>query len=76
MLGDVHTHLGSPYQSGTDCENPMVGVAGHIAIIVPALAQRLVKPDELGIYEYQGSHRWQAYTGQEAAKFFYIGRWG
>ena len=75
VLADVHTHPGSPYQSGTDRDNPMIGVIGHIAIIVPNLAQRMVPSHELGVYEYLGNHRWQAYIGRDASRFFYIGRW-
>ena len=75
VVADVHTHPGSSYQSTSDRNNPMIGVAGHIAIIVPNLARRPVKRPELGIYEYLGDHRWQSYRGQAAARFFYIGLW-
>jgi hypothetical protein len=30
----------------------------------------------LGIYEYEGDHRWRDLTGKEAANFFYVGIWG
>jgi proteasome lid subunit RPN8/RPN11 len=75
VIADVHTHPGRPFQSRTDQQNPMIGIAGHIAIIVPNLAQRVVQSKELGIYEYQGNHKWQSYLGKEASKFFYIGLW-
>jgi proteasome lid subunit RPN8/RPN11 len=75
VVADVHTHPGLPFQSRTDKQNPMIGVAGHIAIIVPNLAQRVVPVRELGIYEYRGNHKWRPYVGNEASKFFYIGLW-
>lgn len=54
----------------------MVATAGHIALIVPAFARRPVRPVELGVYEYEGGHRWRDYSGPAAAKFIYIGMWG
>jgi proteasome lid subunit RPN8/RPN11 len=75
VVADVHTHPGIPFQSGTDRDNPMIAVAGHIAIIVPNLAQRLVGANDLGIYKYRGNHQWQAYFRKDAARFFYIGMW-
>ena len=76
VIGDVHTHLGQPRQSSTDQANPMVGTPGHIAIIVPGLAAHPVMPQDVGIYEYQGQHRWREYLGRTAARFFYVGMWG
>jgi proteasome lid subunit RPN8/RPN11 len=75
VVADVHTHPGSPFQSATDRDNPMMGVPGHIAIIVPNLARRSVRTHELGVYEYLGDHKWQAFLRKDAAKFFYIGMW-
>jgi hypothetical protein len=75
VLADVHTHPSRPIQSGLDRENPMVGIKGHIAIIVPNLATKPVKTHQLGVYEYQGNHTWQSYLGRDAEKFLYIGRW-
>ena len=75
VVADVHTHAGRPYQSKIDQVNPMIGVAGHIAIIVPGLAMQKVKASELGVYEYRGRHQWQPHLDREAARFFYIGRW-
>ncbi len=76
VVGDIHTHPGQPRQSPIDEKNPMIGTPGHIAIIVPDLADQFVKPAEIGIYEYQGQHRWQAFFGSAASKFFYVGMWG
>lgn len=75
VVADVHTHPGIPFQSGTDRDNPMIAVAGHIAIIVPNLARRVVRPQDLGVYEYLGDHQWRAHFRKDATRFFYIGLW-
>lgn len=75
VIADIHTHPGAPFQSQSDRCNPMVALRGHIALIVPDFATRLVLPSQLGIYEYEGEHRWKNHTGKTAAKFFYIGMW-
>ena len=76
VIGDIHTHPGRPWQSPTDRKNPMIGNTGHIALIVPNYAERLVGSMDLGIYEYRGEHQWKEYLGMAANKFFYIGLWG
>ncbi len=76
VVADVHTHPGSAIQSGADRMHPMVAVKGHIALIVPDFANRIVKPRDLGIYEYEGAHRWRDRSGRRAGKFFYVGIWG
>ena len=76
VVADVHTHPGAPFQSGADRMHPMVAVKGHIALIVPDFAKRVFQPHELGIYEYEGGHRWGNHSGGKGGKFFYIGTWG
>jgi proteasome lid subunit RPN8/RPN11 len=76
VVADIHTHPGIAHQSDTDRKNPMVALAGHIALIVPNYAKRIVGPSNLGIYEYQGDHRWSSHGGKDAKSFFYIGLWG
>lgn len=76
VVADIHTHPGLARQSPADRQHPMVAVSGHIALIVPEFAQRLVHSAELGIYEYRGEHRWLDHSGPEAGRFFYIGVWG
>lgn len=76
VVADVHTHPGAAQQSATDEKNPMVARRRHLALIVPGLAQRQARPSELGIYEYEGDHRWRDRSGKDASKFFYIGIWG
>lgn len=76
VVADIHTHPGAARQSPADRDNPMVAERGHLALIAPEFARRRVGPSELGIYEYEGDHRWRDRTGKEAGKFFYIGMWG
>lgn len=76
VVADVHTHGGIARQSSLDRDNPMIAIQGHVALIVPDLAQRVVRPAELGVYEYQGDHSWQDYSGPAAGRFFYVGVWG
>ena len=76
VVADVHTHKGAPIQSGVDRRNPMIALAGHIALIVPGFAAQTIKSNELGIYEYEGAHRWNNRSGKNANRYFYIGMWG
>lgn len=77
VVADVHTH-GSvrARQSPLDRDNPMIAQAGHVALIVPNYAQRVVGPADLGVYEYQGAHRWRDHSGPKAGRFLYVGIWG
>jgi hypothetical protein len=77
VVADVHTHGATcARQSTLDRDNPMIAKAGHIALIVPEFAQRVVGPAQLGVYEYRGQHRWHDRSGRQAAAFFYVGVWG
>lgn len=76
VVADVHTHPGAPIQSGADQKHPMIALAGHIALIVPGFAAKVVRANELGIYEYEGSHRWNNRSGNNAGSYFYVGMWG
>ena len=76
VVADVHTHGGPARQSGADRDHPMIATPGHIALIVPGFARRMVGARELGVYEYLGGHRWQCYDGKATERFFYIGIWG
>lgn len=75
VMADIHTHPGLARQSSTDRVHPMVATPGHVALIVPEFAKRIVYAKDLGVYEYIGEHRWHDYTDFEAARFFYIGIW-
>jgi proteasome lid subunit RPN8/RPN11 len=76
VVADVHTHPGAFVdQSDIDRANPMVARAGHVAIIVPDLAVRPVKPTECGLHLYRGHHQWHKSFGRDAARVLYVGRW-
>ena len=75
VVADVHVHGGAARQSNADRDNPMIALVGHVAIILPDLANRIVWQPEVGIYEYEGQHRWQDWSGRRAKQFFYIGLW-
>ncbi|MCH2240934.1 MAG: Mov34/MPN/PAD-1 family protein [Aquabacterium sp.] len=63
VVADVHTHPFGPGQSHSDRTNPMVALKGHIALIVPKFAKGTPRPRDLGLYVYQGNHRWASYSG-------------
>lgn len=76
VAGDVHTHPGDWVgQSPTDQDNPMVAQIGHLALIIPGLAQQHVRPDQVGVHEYLGDDGWRSVHGRAAAEVLYIGRW-
>ena len=76
VVADVHTHGGLPRQSDLDRDNPMIAARGHVALLVPRFAERVFVPHELGVYEYEGEHRWKDLSGQRAGRYFYVGFWG
>ena len=75
VVADVHTHPGAAFQSEADRTNPMIARLGHIAIIVPNFAVPPVRYEDLGIYEYQGEHRWWDRSQRRCRKFVYTGFW-
>ena len=76
VVADVHTHGGVARQSSLDRDNPMIATAGHLAIIVPGFADGRIQLSDLGIYEYEGAHRWRDLSGPGARRYFYVGLWG
>ena len=76
VVADVHTHPASPRQSNSDRTSPMIAKRGHFAVIVPRFAEEVFMPERLGIYEYEGEHRWIDRGGSKAGQTFYIGYWG
>jgi len=76
VVADIHTHGGVARQSSLDRDNPMIATAGHVAIIVPSFAQGRVQVTDLGVYEYEGAHRWRDLSGPRASRYFYFGFWG
>lgn len=75
VVADLHTHPGSAFQSESDRTNPMIARAGHIAVIVPNFAAAPVSYESLGIYEYQGDHRWTDRGHRAARRYIYTGFW-
>lgn len=68
VLADVHTHPGrSVGQSSIDRENPMISCPGHVALIVPHLAARRVRPRDVGVHEFDGDDGWRSSFGRDAA---------
>lgn len=68
VVGDVHTHRFGAGQSRSDRTNPMIALAGHIAIIVPRFAQGEVRLQDLEMYVYEGNHRWATFSGSGVAQ--------
>lgn len=76
VAADVHTHPGPcVQQSAIDKANPMVANAGHVALIVPNLATRPVRPKEVGVHEYRGDGGWRSWYGRDAAVRLSVRRW-
>lgn len=78
VLADVHTHPGEYVrQSCIDQKNPMVPVVGHMAMIVPDFAQRSRwwSLDGVGVYEYLGDFKWQAYGGSNRPRRVRLTLW-
>ncbi len=73
VVADVHTHPGMARQSDADRRHPMIAKAGHVAVIVPDFAHGDPRGERLGVYEYDGAHRWRDYSGAAAHRFFHIG---
>ncbi|MEW5891032.1 MAG: Mov34/MPN/PAD-1 family protein [Pseudomonadota bacterium] len=66
VVADVHTHPLGPGQSVTDRANPIVSVAGHVALIVPYFAMRNPQPIDLGVHVFEGAGRWRSMFHQVA----------
>lgn len=68
VVADVHTHPAGPGQSRSDRTNPMVALKGHIALIVPRFATGNPRPRDLGLYVYEGNHRWASYSRSDVER--------
>lgn len=67
VIADVHTHPSdSVRQSHIDSTNPMVRIAGHVAIIVPNFAVGRIRPSDTGVHIYEGEHRWTSAFDRDA----------
>ena len=68
VIADVHTHPSAGVaQSAIDRNNPMIAVAGHVAIIVPRFAQGQLRLHDMGVHVYGGNRTWESYYGEHAA---------
>ena len=72
VVADIHVHPKGAFQSLSDRENPMIGVPGHLALIVPSFARPPVELQSLGFFEYLGSHRWQKLGGPKISQYLHI----
>ena len=63
VLADVHTHpTENVRQSRIDRENPMIPVAGHIALILPSYGYASKwSLKGVGQYLFQGNGRWETF---------------
>jgi proteasome lid subunit RPN8/RPN11 len=59
-VADVHTHPSyNTAMSPIDIANPMIGIPGHIAMIIPSYAKRVFSGFAgVGIYQYEGARQW------------------
>lgn len=76
VVADVHTHRLGAGQSRSDRANPMVALVGHIAFILPRFAQGRVQLQELGMYLYQGDHKWMTYSGSDIRRLVRLTHYG
>lgn len=67
VVADVHTHPMGPRQSPSDRTNPMISLAGHMALIVPRFAGGNVMPRDLSVNVYLGGGKWASRFHEDAA---------
>jgi hypothetical protein len=72
VVADAHVHFLGAGQSRADRENPMIARPGHLALILPDLAEAPVRLSSVGLYEYLGDHRWRAHGGQQVSRVLKI----
>lgn len=72
VVADIHTHVNAAFQSEADRTNPMIARTGHLAIIVPNCAGGWVWRHHLGLFRYEGDHRWTNLSGWQARTFLQI----
>ena len=60
IVADIHTHPKEAFQSRSDRDNPIVAMAGHLALIVPFFAHPPVTLADICTYEYLGDKKWRA----------------
>jgi proteasome lid subunit RPN8/RPN11 len=72
VVADIHTHPGAAFQSESDRCNPMIARPGHLAVIVPRFAGGPIWRHRLGLFRYEGDHRWTDLSGWRARRFLKI----
>jgi len=72
VVAVVQDHQGPAWQSLADRDNPMIALAGHLALIVPDFARPPVFAEKLGFYEYKGAHRWRNLGGRWIGRYLHI----
>lgn len=76
VMGDVHTHPGNGVgQSAIDSSHPMIAREGHVALIIPNLAQGTIRPRSVGVHRYRADNKWDTWRDRDAARRLYVGRW-
>lgn len=72
VVADVHTHPHAAFQSESDRTNPMIARQGHLAIIIPNFASGWIWRHHLGLYRYEGDHRWVNLSGWQARRYLKV----
>jgi hypothetical protein len=72
VVADAHVHPMGAGQSRADRENPMIARPGHLALILPDMAEPPVRLPSIGLYEYLGDHRWRAHSGPHISRVLQI----
>jgi hypothetical protein len=72
VVADAHVHPFGAGQSHSDRANPMIARPGHLALILPDMAEAPVRLSSIGLYEYLGDHRWRTHGGQHFSRVLRI----
>ena len=77
VLADVHTHPGvNVRQSSIDQRNPMMPMAGHVALIVPKYGRSpWWSLEGVGVYEYLGDFKWRTHRLSHRPKRIKLSLW-
>lgn len=72
VIADIHAHPRSAWPSGIDKANPMMAVAGHMALIVPNYASLPVRLELMTVNIYLGPGQWFTASGRDVNKHLEI----
>lgn len=73
VVADIHVHPGLAEQSTSDRMNPMISMAGHIAIILPDFARTPMRRQDIGMFRYLGRKQWSRIPPAAREQFLHIG---